>query len=98
MITSLNKQEKTEIELINYLKKNPNIDYITRGIGNYDLDYAIQTRSQADLNSFVKSLNWKFPGLIKDYKIQTVIMELFGSFQRGEITKKKAPKKKVKTA
>ncbi|NQY67953.1 MAG: Lrp/AsnC family transcriptional regulator [Flavobacteriales bacterium] len=73
-------QKDNEKAIIKYLEKNRNIVNIASGIGDADIDFDIQAKSNTELLSFVKELSWKFPNVIKDCKVHTIINEPFRSF------------------
>ncbi|MDP3742555.1 MAG: hypothetical protein Q8R15_04530, partial [Candidatus Micrarchaeota archaeon] len=56
-----------EKELINYCERHPNICYITRVIGNWDLEIDIDARNVAELHGIIRDIEGKFGDVIRDH-------------------------------
>lgn len=56
-----------EKELINYCERHPNVCYITRVIGNWDLELDIDAHNVAELHNIIRDIESKFGDVIRDH-------------------------------
>lgn len=63
-----NIDRKRYNELVSYLSYNSNVIYITRAIGNANLEFEIMVRTNASLHEIITEINYKFSDIIRNYK------------------------------
>ncbi len=62
-----NMTQSLQTKLINYLKDEANVVYITKATGISDLEFEIVVKKKMDVVKFIRNLRLLFPDLIKDY-------------------------------
>ena len=55
--------------MIEYLKQNPSVIYVTESVGFGDLEFEINVRNSAELHEHINKLRVEFGELIKEYEI-----------------------------
>jgi len=68
------KNHSQRINIINYIKKNPHLSYISTSSGLCDLEFEFIVKKQRDIIEIIEDINLKFPNSIKNYSI-------YGDFQ-----------------
>lgn len=68
------KNHSQRTNIINYIKKNPYLLYISTSTGLCDLEFEFIVKKQRDLIEIIEDVNLKFPNSIKNYSI-------YGDFQ-----------------
>jgi Lrp/AsnC family leucine-responsive transcriptional regulator len=63
------KNHNQRINIINYIKKNPHLLYISTSTGLCDLEFEFKVKEQKDLISIIEDINYKFPNSIKNYSV-----------------------------
>jgi DNA-binding Lrp family transcriptional regulator len=63
-----NSNKKTEAELFRYMKSIPNVVYITKALGDADIEFEIMLKGRNRLYEFMRQLKGKFAALINDYE------------------------------
>ena len=67
MLQNITKEGKKRI--MEYLKQEPNIVYLTEAIGKSDIEFEAEIKNSTKLYDFIKKVKVDFPNLIKDYQV-----------------------------
>ncbi len=68
----LNQFDKVD-NILNYIKSNPNFEYMCKTIGYVDLEIGFYLNNSYQLNQIMEDLSSKFPDAIKNYTYFSVI-------------------------
>ena len=68
------KNHSQRMNIIEYIKKNPHLLYISTSTGLCDLEFEFVIKNQKQLIEMVEGINQKFPNSIRNYSI-------YGDFQ-----------------
>ena len=63
------KNHSERLKIINYIKMNPHLLYISTSTGLCDLEFEFMVKEQKDLISIIEDINVKFPNSIKNYSV-----------------------------
>ncbi len=67
--------KKDEKKLIGYCEQHPNVVYINRVIGNWDLEIDFDAKNSKEIHDLVKNLKNKFPGIIRDHTTLAILSD-----------------------
>jgi DNA-binding Lrp family transcriptional regulator len=68
VMLNLNNTSRESInELVSFITSHKSTIYITKAIGQYDLEFEMMEKSHEDFHLLLKELKNKFPGLIREY-------------------------------
>jgi len=67
--------EKKESELMAYFRRHPNIIFMTKSLGRYDIECESVTKSVYEFKEILSEMKHKFPELIKDIETYLVLNE-----------------------
>ena len=74
------KNHSQRINIINFIKNNPNLLYISTSTGLCDLEFEFTVKMQRDLIGMIEDINVKFPDSIKNYSIYGDFREYIETF------------------
>ncbi len=74
-ISILNLEENKENEFILYLKNHANIAHLASMTGKWDYMILIMAKDQGEFDTIWKGVRKRFPEMIKDYEIYSIIAE-----------------------
>jgi len=63
------KNHSQRINIINYIKQNPYLMYISTSTGLCDLEFEFIVKSQKELIDIIEDINLKYPNSIKNYSV-----------------------------
>ncbi|MBU0591643.1 MAG: Lrp/AsnC family transcriptional regulator [Candidatus Micrarchaeota archaeon] len=67
--------EDKEKEFIEYCVQHPNSAYLNRNVGEWDLEVDFDTVNVRDVHRIINEIRKRFPDIIKDYSILTILNE-----------------------
>jgi len=77
----LDKTNKKEIEkLMHYIEYHPNTTYLNEVIGEWDLEFDIDTKSQYELHNIIGDLDNRFTKTIKRHSVLMIVKEYLPNF------------------
>ena len=63
------KNHSQRLNIINYIKQDPHLMYISTSTGICDLEFEFIVKSQKELIGIIENINLKFPDSIKNYSV-----------------------------
>ena len=69
LLTLQNMTEAKIMKMVEFLRQNPNIIYITEAIGGGDMEFEIDVKGSNELHKNITTIRSEFGELIKDYEI-----------------------------
>jgi Lrp/AsnC family leucine-responsive transcriptional regulator len=66
---------ENEQRLIAYCEQHPNIVFINRVIGNWDLEIDFDARNSKEIHEFIKGITMKFQDIIRDHTTLTILSD-----------------------
>lgn len=69
ILTLQNMSESKIMQMIEFLRRNPNVVYITEAVGCGDMEFEIDVKDSNELHSHINKIRAEFGDLIKDYEI-----------------------------
>jgi len=70
-----NFDEKTEEQLISYLTAHPNIVYVAKTTGKWDIMLGICSKDFKQFDEIMRSIRIKYSNILKDYETSSIIQE-----------------------
>lgn len=70
-----NLDNRKKIELIEYLRSQPNVTYITEAVGKTNFEFEMLTQNSTATHQFMRQLKNAFPAIIEDYAIELTCEE-----------------------
>ena len=67
--------KEDEERLIQYCEQHPNIVYINRVLGNWDLEVDFDARNSQEIHDIIKDLKNKFSGMIRNHSTLTILRD-----------------------
>ncbi len=85
LIKFQNMTEQKEIEILNYLKPNPNIVGIIKLVGLWDFEIEIEAENKEQMLKITRDFRDKFKDVIKDFEVIPLFHEYRYNFFPGDL-------------
>ena len=67
--------KEDEEKLIRYCEQHPNVVFINRVLGNWDLEVDFDAKNAKEIHEFVKDLKNRFSNIIRDHTTLTILRD-----------------------
>ncbi|MEA2037262.1 MAG: Lrp/AsnC family transcriptional regulator [Nanoarchaeota archaeon] len=70
-----NIREDTDSKLLEFFRKHPNIIYSTKAVGEYDIEFELQAKSNEEFHNILREVKFNFSDVIKNYESFLIFYE-----------------------
>jgi len=86
-ISLQNITKEKEKALVNYCEQHPNVEFLMRVLGNWDLEVDVYVKNSSELHEVISEITAKHSGLIREYTTTAVLKENLGNPMRQFLEK-----------